>query len=331
VTPWRRAATSLFRLVPLVVLLGAVLFAAPLAAQSRRPISEYDLLSFKWVADPRISPDGATVAYVLVTVNEAEDRYDTSVWVVPSAGGVEPRRVTLGPRDTSPRWSPDSKTLAFLRSAGEKERPQIWLLPMSGGDPRGLTDLPKGASNPVWSPDGKTIAFGSGTTDEDLAEQRDAKAHPDAKAKKKSDVRVVTRAVFRTNGQGWLDPAHRSHVWTVAVASSSDGSSPAPRRVTSGRYDEGEIEWSADGTRLYFTSDRVDEPYYEPGDSNLYAVSAAASSDGPLETVIDIAGPVRSARLSPDGNSWAFVGSINPKDVQSHTRSDVFVLRGGKP
>jgi dipeptidyl aminopeptidase/acylaminoacyl peptidase len=144
-------------------------------------------------------------------------------------------------------------------------------------------------------------------------------------------VRVVTRAVFRTNGQGWLDPAHRSHVWTVAVASSSDGSSPAPRRVTSGRYDEGEIEWSADGTRLYFTSDRVDEPYYEPGDSNLYAVSTAASSDGPLETVIDIAGPVRSARLSPDGNSWAFVGSINPKDVQSHTRSDVFVLRGGKP
>jgi dipeptidyl aminopeptidase/acylaminoacyl peptidase len=313
------------------VLLGAVLIAAPLAAQSRRPISEYDLLSFKWVADPRISPDGASVAYVLVTVNEAEDRYDTSLWVVPSAGGVEPRRVTLGPRDTSPRWSPDSKTLAFLRSAGEKERPQIWLLPLGGGggDARRLTDLPKGAANPVWSPDGTTIAFGSGTTDEDLAEQRDAKAHPDAKAKKKSDVRVVTHAVFRMNGQGWLDPAHRSHIWTVAISSASDGS-PAPRRVTSGRYDEGEIEWSADGTRIYFTADRVDEPYYGPDDSNLYAISAGASSDGPLETIIDIAGPVRSARLSSDGKSWAFVGSINPKEVQSHTRSDIFVLRGGK-
>ena len=91
------------------------------------------------------------------------------------------------------------------------------------------------------------------------------------------------------------------------------------------------LEWSADGTRIYFTSDRVDEPYYAPDDSNLYAVSAGASSDGPLETVIDIAGPVRSARLSPDGKTWAFVGSINPKEVQSHTRSDLFVLRGGKP
>ncbi|MEP6767738.1 MAG: S9 family peptidase [Acidobacteriota bacterium] len=303
-----------------------LLLIAGTAAAQPRTITEKDFLAFRWVADPRISPDGQSVAYVLVTVNEKEDRYDTSVWVVPAAGGAEPRRLTAGPRDTSPRWSPDSRTLAFARAAAEKDRPHLFLLSMSGGEPRRLTDLPRGAANPVWSPDGKTIAFKSGTNPEDLEEQRTARDHPGSPPPKKSDVRVVTRAVYRRNGSGWIDPAHHEHVWTVAV---TENDPPAtPRAVTTGRYDEGEVAWSADGRSILFTSDRVDEPYYEPSDSNLYAVPAGG---GALETVIDIAGPVREAAISPDGNRWAFVGSINPPSEQSHTRSDLFLFRDGRP
>jgi dipeptidyl aminopeptidase/acylaminoacyl peptidase len=300
---------------------------APGANAAPRAITEKDLLAFEWIADPRISPDGASVAYVLVTVDEKEDRYDTSIWVVPSSGSGQVRRLTLGPRDASPRWSPDSRSLAFTRSAAEKDKPQIWLLSMSGGEPRRLTDLPRGASAPVWAPDGKTIAFTSTTTSEDVEEARLSKERHEP-AGKKSDVRIVTRAVFRSNGQGWLDPSHREHVWTVPV---TDGDAPGPadaKALTSGRYDEGEVAWSRDGSRIYFTSDPVDEPYYVPQDSNLYAIPAGG---GKAETVIDIAGPVHSAARAPDGSRWAFVGFVNPPQVQSHTRSDVFVFSGGKP
>src|SRR6266852_5824197 len=120
----------------------AVLVAlAPLCLSVEEPpITEKDLLQFHWVADPQISPDGRSVAYVLVSVNEKEDRYDTNVWVVSAAAGSEPRKLTEGPRDLAPRWSPDGRTLAFLRTGPEKDHPrsQLYLLPMAGGEPRKL-------------------------------------------------------------------------------------------------------------------------------------------------------------------------------------------------
>jgi len=301
-----------------------------LAAADRRPITETDLLKFQWIADPQISPDGREVAYVLVTVNEKEDRYDTNLWSVATAGGAPPRRLTAGPRDTAPRWSPDGRTIAFLRAPGEKDRPQIHLLPMSGGEARRLTDVPKGAAAPVWSPDGRTIAFTSTANAEDLAEKRSGPKSPPELEKKerdeKSKPRVITRAVYRFNNQGWLDPSRHSHVWTVPVV--ENASEPAEaKQLTSGRYDEGGLFWSSDGSRIYFTSTRVDEPYYDDPDSNLYFVPAGG---GEIQTVADIAGPINGARPSPDGKRFAFTGFVNPAERQSHTNDELFVFADGR-
>src|ERR1043166_7667623 len=138
-------------------------------AQGKRFITETDLLKFTWIADPQISPDGSTVAFVRVTVNEKENRYETSLYVVPtsanqsSAGsGAAPRRLTSGIRDTTPRWAPDGKSIAFVRAVEKDEKvqaPQLYLLPLDGGEARPLTDLERGVQSPVWSPDAKTIAF----------------------------------------------------------------------------------------------------------------------------------------------------------------------------
>src|SRR5215468_5971190 len=85
-------------------------------AQSPRFITETDLLKFTWIADPQISPDGSTVAFVRVTVNEKENRYDTAVYTVTASGKDTPRRLTSGVRDLMPRWSPDGRRLAFVRT-----------------------------------------------------------------------------------------------------------------------------------------------------------------------------------------------------------------------
>ena len=106
--------------IVLAILVGLV---APAHAQ-RRPITEKDLFAFVWVADPQISPDGSQVAFVRVTADEKKDAYDTAIWLAKADGSEPPRAITSGTRDTSPRWSPDGRRLAFVRSVEKDGRPQ---------------------------------------------------------------------------------------------------------------------------------------------------------------------------------------------------------------
>src|SRR5215470_16517977 len=267
------------------------------AFAQKRPITEKDLWDFVWIGDPQVSPDGSRVAFVRVTVNEKKEGYNTSIWTVPAAGGEAPRQLTKGDHDTTPRWSPDGKFLLFLRSTekdGKPEPPQLAMLPMAGGDSFVFTDLPRGAGNPVWAPDGKNVAFTSDTNAEDLSKQEKKKSEekskkpvagigdPGARSTAKataerpgsptpataatdeheSDVRVITRAVYRLDNEGYIDPKHPAHIWTVSAPRSAE-EKVKPRQLTSGRFDEDNAIWSKDGSQIYFTSSRIDEPYYE--------------------------------------------------------------------
>ncbi len=288
----------------------ALLLGATAGAQtSRRSITSADLLRFQWVADPRISPDGAQVAYTLVTVNEKKDKYETSVWVVAADGHGAPRRIAEGPRDQAPRWAPDGKTIAFLRGTSDTGAAELYVTPPQPGKARQLTHLPKSVSAAVWSPDGRTIAFTSTTLPGDTVHGKP----------KKSDVHVTTRAVYRDNDEGWLDDTRHNHIFVIDVAGNG-----APRQLTDGEFDENGLVWSGDGSRIVFTSDRVPEPYYENPDDDAYTVPAAG---GAMQKLIDTDGPIQGVTPSPDGHAFAFTGSINPPHRQSYTQNAVFVFR----
>ena len=61
--------------------------------------------------------------------------------------------------DFDPAWSPDSKTLAFFSSAGERDQRQLWTVKSDASDAKKITKLNGYAARPRWSHDGKQIAF----------------------------------------------------------------------------------------------------------------------------------------------------------------------------
>lgn len=297
------------------------IFAVAASAQKRN-INEKDLFDFVWVGDPQVSPDGATVAFVRVTVNAAKTNYDTSIWTTPTSGTEEPLRLTSGNRDTSPRWSPDGKYLVFVRSGeapGPAGVPQLYMLAMSGGDSWQITSLPRGAGGPVWSPDGKWIAFGSGSNADDLAKQ----GKPPAPEARESDVRVITRAVYRADGGGYLDPTRPGHIWVIAAPRSFDDKQQ-PKQLTSGNYNEGGAVWAHDSSHIFYLTNRSLEPYYDyPPQTEVHFVSPTGG-ESTLLTKIPMG--VGALSLSPDGKKFAFAASVATKPVQSYTQPDLWVM-----
>jgi dipeptidyl aminopeptidase/acylaminoacyl peptidase len=324
----------------LLVVVSLVVLVTPVFAQKRN-ITEKDLFNFVWIADPQVAPDGARVAFVRVTVNAKKDGYDTAIWTVSTATG-ESRQLTAGPRDSSPRWSPDGKYICFVRAPekdGRPEPPQLFMLAMDGGEAWQFTSLPRGAGGPQWSPDGKMISFSNGATAEELAKAKETlpvpapatgtqtsssptpTPSPKPSPERESDVRVITRAVYRSNDSGYLDFKHPGHIWVVNAPHTGEDK-VIPTQLTRTKYSDGNITWARDSKSIYFVSDHRDEPYYDLPKTDLYNIPVEGGQASRI-TTFDMGAAALS--LSPNGKQVAFYASKN-RPVQSYTEPDLWVL-----
>src|SRR5205085_4788773 len=186
--------------------------------------------------DPRISPDGGRVAYTVTEIDKDANEYRSAIWVAPLDGSSEPSRFTSGERrDSTPRWSPDGRWLAFASNRGEDEKtpPNLYVIPSEGGEARRLTDLREGVEAIAWSPDSSRIAYTVRVRHEDYEEEDDKKRKP----------RRFTRVFHKLDSVGWTGDK-RKQLFVVGI----DGGEP--RQLTRGDFEHDNPTWSADGKRI---------------------------------------------------------------------------------
>src|SRR5256885_1928377 len=102
-------------------------------------------LSLPLVSDAQISPDGETIAFVVADQSRPSGPnrpalVPSAIHLVP-AGGDDPHRLTFGRADTTPRWSANGASLAFLSDRQKDGQRQVFVLPLDGGEARQLTHL----------------------------------------------------------------------------------------------------------------------------------------------------------------------------------------------
>ena len=255
----------------------------------RRAVQVEDLAAIKTVTSPQLSPDGSRVAYTVLEVLVADDRYRSTIWTVP-ARGDDPGQLTRGPRrDFAPRWSPDGQSLVFL-SDRDGEPAQLYLIPAGGGEAHRLTALDHGAGRAVWSPDGSRIVFSARVPKE--LPPRDEQAR-DRWARR---PKVVTRAQFKSDGAGYTFDA----TMQLFVLSLPGGTAV---QVTSGEGSCIDPAWSPDGRHIAFSRGRTGAADHSVLD--IWVTDRDGQNERRLTQDI---GRANSPTWSPDGMTIACYG-----------------------
>jgi dipeptidyl aminopeptidase/acylaminoacyl peptidase len=294
---------------------------------NKRPMTFQDVIGVKHVSDPKISPDGRTVLFVVMERDLEKNSFEQQIWRYDSRTASSIELTASGSRNHSPRWSPDGDRFAFLSNrAGES---QVFLMDPTGGEARPLTQHETAIRSFRWSPDGAKIAF-TAVDPKSADRKKEEEAGDDArvmdaefnwpklwvidvKTKEKQqilkdDVNVEEFAwspdgshfALRLRPTTLIDLMMRTDIYLMP---SSGG---ALTRLTENNAVESNLVWAKDGESLFYTA--AHESQFVNAESKLFRLNVTTREVERLAS--DYAFGINQLQLSPDGGRLYFSSGI---------------------
>jgi dipeptidyl aminopeptidase/acylaminoacyl peptidase len=303
-----------------ILVFAALLVAGPISAQDKRPLNTDDLFNLRDVRDPQRSPDGKWVAYVVSRAIKDTDKNDTDIWMVSWDGQQQIQVTSSAEGESSPRWSPDNKYLAFLSSRQNAKKSQIWLMNRAGGEAVKISDVKYGVSDFAWSPDSRkmVLVVNEDPNDTEADKEKDKAKENEAKTPKPI---VIDRYTFKRDVAGYLR-GERSHLYLF------DLSTKKAEPLTSGTFEEESPVWSPDGKLIAFVSKRGDRDVDRLESDDLYVIEPRPGAQPRQITST----PVQESRpaWSPDGKTLAYTfGDELKYSAYSQPKLAVIPVEGG--
>jgi dipeptidyl aminopeptidase/acylaminoacyl peptidase len=294
-----RAATA-------VVAIGSLGFAVVANPQG---LASSDLSRLRSVSGVAASPDGKRLAYTVV-MRDRPGRPYGQLWIMDLSTQKSVRVGEDKDGGGSAVWSPDSKWIAFSGHQGDKGG--LFVLRPDGSEVTFLAEA-HGTNSPLpgmgneisWSPDSKQIAFVSSTPDPRAAEAS-------------GDPMVITRYLYKPDaGEGMtrFNDNQRLHIFVVDVATKQ------VRQLTQGDFDEHSVDWSPDGKKILFGSNR------EPNQDEFfnYDLFTLNVADGSIQRITATEYNEYDAIWSPDGKQIAYRGTRRGITDRETTMEDTHV------
>ena len=305
----RKCAALALAALSLVVPLAGAQAVVPAASH---PFSVMDLVAMQRISDPQLSPDGRRVVFVVRTTDLEANRGRTDLWIVDVDGKNLRQMTSHAENESSPRWSPDGRSVYFIAGRGGSD--QVWRLPLDGGEASAVTSQPLDVDSFQISPDGRTLAI-SMRTFADCPDAACTAKRVDEQSKKKSSGTIYDSLMIR-HWDTWLD-GRRNHVFVVPVAGGAavdvmrGMNADCPGRPFGGPED---YTFTPDGKSIVFSAKTLgSDPAEEAWTTNfdLYVAAADGSAAPRNLTAANKAWDAQPV-FSPGGKTLAYLAMAKP-------------------
>jgi len=250
----------------------AVLACISAAYAQKRAFMPDDLFRLKRIESFTLSPDGAMVAYPVMSYTRPGNEKQVDLFLVSSDGGPPKQLTTSDGYNGNPCWGPQARMLAFV--SDRRGQRQIFAIPMDGGEAMQISRLQHGVEDFLWSPDGKYFAVAQQIPDSADTGIREYTGSPASAPGIKQRILIMPSS----GGSHW-NPVHDRHIVPVL----------------SGRHRD--FDFSPDGRRLCFTG-RVDTASTRREGGHVFIATTAGTH---VRKISFSPGNKSAPRFSPDG------------------------------